>query len=402
MAYEYKPIQKRILPTIEEALAAYAKSMKSENDRDPRPLLAIEEHMPTILPRIGGHISARTEALNGFDWALRPRKNAPNQAAEQAAAAEMRVAAAIDSLNERHVDDIQFGHSAMRITWELDTGGWVVADVQHVDASDLEPRSDRAAFPGGVARLTEVNRKLVREPLSLDPMGDTMEVSYVVGRWGRGVGGVNKMALFYEILGHMNLLEWVNFNERIKGMPVSRFREGAGPETIDTAKAAVTAAGSAQGVVITDDVQFELMRMVDGLGKESYPEFMERLDKRVEHAYRGNAGTAELPTKYGSYKAIAALQLVGVDILFGDMRRMRAKINRQLLRQDWYRNVSQLVPRELPYELTFITEDQQDTEANARVLEILGRAGYTPDIEEVKRKTGWETLTFAKPQAGLL
>lgn len=398
MGYNYKPIQKKTLPTIEEALIAYSKAMKPDDkERDVRPLLAIEEQLPEADPRLDGHISARTAALGGFEWRVVARNVEDAASATTAQEVQTRITEAVDEMIERHLDAVMFGHSVSKTIWTLQDK-WTPTVEEFIDASDLEPMKDAVAFPGRIAFLQAdpTGEKFTRVPLT-----NTTDVSYITERWGRGIGGIMKKIMFYQILLHMNVQDWQNFNNRLKGLALSTYKEGSDAGAIDTAKTAVTSVGSSNAAVISDDVEFEFVKMVDGIGKDSYEQFMERLDARIEMAFRGQANTAELPEHGGSRAAIQTSHLVEIDLLWSDLQRFTRKMNRQLLRQDYERNVSPLVPPMLPYKFEFITDETEDSESNARTLETLVRAGFIPDVEEVKKRTGWSTLTL-KASTGLL
>lgn len=389
MAFIYAPLQQRTLPTMDEALKAYRKAVAADlSSRDVRPLLAIEEQLAQVDPRLAGHINARSAALAGFPWRIKSRVDGGEEAA---LAVDTRLRQAIDDLIERQLDSYLYGHSLAELSWALDTTGWVPDATKFYDASDLEPHADTAMYPGGVAVLEATQTGFLRKP-ALPTTLNGQAVTYIIGRRGNTIGGAMRPIMFYQILLHMNLQQWTEFNRRIKGLAVSKYRTGASDDDVATAKAAGEQIGASNAVAISDSVLFEFVKMVDAIGKDSYEQYMERLDARVEMALRGQANTAELPKGGGSRAALQVSHLVEVDNLFWDIKATLKVMNRQLLRQDYEKNVNSVVPMRLPYEFEFITDEIEDNEKNARVLETIVRSGYMPDIEEVRRKTGWETL----------
>lgn len=402
MAYDYPPLRKALLPTLAQALKQIELADKrEERARDTRPLMAILEQLEIADPRLAGHIRARTAALLGFPWKIVPRSKDADQAEkDKAAAAEQRLFEGINQYMMRYLDTELYGVSLAKVNWTLD-GQWYTTGVEHYDASDLEALPNQTEiYPGGVAILEQAGSSRFERKAAQSEIGGGLATTYIAGTSGRKVGGALRSIMILELLLNMNLQWWSNFNRALRGLKVAKTRAGAAGEDIATAKQAIEELGITGGAVVSDDVMFEFVKMVDSLGASSYEAFEEAVHKKVSILLRGAANVSDLPERGGSRAAVEVQRLVEIDILFMDMIHLARRINAQLLRQDFALNINQVVPRVLPYEFKMMTDEQTDYESNARQLETITRSGYAPDLEEVRSKTGWETLEL-KPGGGV-
>lgn len=89
----------------------------------------------------------------------------------------------------------------------------------------------------------------------------------------------------------------------------------------------------------SDQVKFELSKLVDAAGGASFKDFKTELEGDVAVAVRGQANTAQLPPSGGSRAALEVLNLIRRDIHHADIRLAEQSAAAQLVDRDYRINV---------------------------------------------------------------
>lgn len=360
MAYDNPDLRKQLLPTLPQVSKAFQKAdAADEKSRDVRPLLSILMRLPDADPRLGGHLLTRQTAITSFDWVLE------GDDAAGAAAAAARLAPPIDHVLSRITEAPLFGAVAMKGAWSMDTAqqAQVFTVTQDLDPDEIERPTRRRA---DVQRLEWSGSKVTRTPIAED------DPEWIVAiDTQRGVaGGVLRSVLIRVVLASMNLQEWAQFLRKLKGIISGKFVGGVpepGDPERDAADAALTNVVTGGYTLQSDQLSFELSKMVDAAGGASFKDFKSEMEADAAVAILGQANTAQLPSGGGSRAALEVLNLIRRDIHHADIRLAERVVQEQLVDRDYRINVDAAAAR-APWRFRIQIEQDQDHEANARAL----------------------------------
>ncbi|MCA0270246.1 MAG: DUF935 family protein [Bacteroidetes bacterium] len=381
MTYVFAPLQKALLPTLEESTKAL---QQADNDdptsRDVRPLMATLMRLEDASPRLAGHILARRTALTSFDWEI---VGAPSDAERDAISARLR--SVIDRLIEAAVDVALYGAWAAVPSSEVVEGTHVIRIDREYDPDEIERSRGRGAK--------------VQE-LRADKSGNVTRVDLPEGAWvmadrSRWVGGVLRRVLLREVMLNSSLKEWAAYLRKLKGIVRGEFLgEVPKPGTPDrlTAEAAMGGMMGENWAITSDQFKIVLDKVVEAASGASYVAFKAELEADVAIAVRGQAGTQQLREGTGSGKAaLEVMQRTSDDIRDHDIRTAES-LCQLALDLDYRLNVDQKATH-APYHLRIRIDQDEDAEANARatseMLDALDGTGAGLLASEVYGRNGF-------------
>ena len=379
----------RLLPTMEEVLQ-YLQMADLEDDsvRDQRYLLALEDQLEDVDPRLSGHILTRRVAVEVFDFMLEGAEG------EEAERAKMRIGEVLPDVASLAVDAALYGAAALRLEpWYCDDcRAWRWRVAERPDPHLLEKA-------GGQVFLIEEDASgsiAARRKL-------TLEEGWLVATDGRRrAGGALRRVLIYEVLRRDMLLEWANFSRKLKGIIQGIYREGALDEERSAAERALREAVRHNYLLTSEAITFNFHRLVQESAGLNFERLLDKLDADIAIAILGQANTSELPDRGGSRAALQVLDMIRSDIHYSDMIRAE-RLMQQVVDMDYRRNVSRQgeVPWRFTWDWSEIEEGAREREARVigEVLdagvplladEVYGRLGFTrpegvPDIIERQR-----------------
>jgi hypothetical protein len=369
--YDYAPLQKKLMPSLKEVLDAMKKAdARDEKSRDTRPLMACLMRMVEAHPRLGGYIKKRRTAITSFDWAIRPRKGGPGN---EAGALErtIRLRPVIEAVLARIFERDLYGHFALQLVWEAtaDAGQVRPRIAYDPDPDEVERPSRRreqlqfltweATGTGGSSKAFNRSPVPVSDPAWLAVVDDS--------HWA---GGTLRSLLIRAVLLNEGLKDWAGYTKRLKGILSAKFT-GDVPEEGDseraTAEGALKVAGTDGYALHSDNVEFQMWKIVEAAAGQSHKEFKQELEADMAIAVLGQANTSELPKGGGSRAAVQVLSLVSRDIHHADIRCAEQLIADELLVYDERMNADPAAV-ESAYEFVVLVAQDEDFEANARTL----------------------------------
>lgn len=390
--YIYSPLKKANMVRTDEVRKAIEKAdNEDETKRDARDLMSILMRMVQTSPRLRGHILTRRTALTSFGWSIVPHEETDAERAEQA---RLRCGRMIAQLLRWHTDTPMFGVSATEIDWVPQPDGAKAPKVlRSVLPVELE-RPDRD--PGTIVLYEDViaggkpTGKFTRKTLSSDPAESWIvdcDESYEMG-------GVLRALIYHEVLRQEMLLEWGNFNRKVKGIILAQYEEHAQDEDKDVALEALKSIVKNNYSLTSKDIAFSFQNLVDSIGATSFGDMISKIEDDQAIAILGQANITELPDQGGSRAAVQVQNLVRIDVHYSDIVRMEDVINDQLLLYDARLNVDATLA-EAPWRFRFNISEEQDPEKNARTISELLQSGIPLRKAEVYDRVG-----FGEPDAG--
>jgi phage gp29-like protein len=385
MAYDNPDLRRVLLPPLETALKAMQRAdARDETARDTRPLLSLLMRVVEADPRISGHVLTRRTALTAFEWLLEPREGA---SPEQAAAAQARIEEVAEAVLERAPEIALYGAAAVRLDWQVTGEGAVPSVAYHYDPDELERpsrrREDLRLLSWGPSG--QVTRRAV-------PDDATHLVGIDESHW---TGGVLRSVLVRAILLSDGLREWATYIRKLKGIVGAQFEGGVpaqGDEERTTAETALRSILSENYALYSDQLKFEMSRIVEAASGGSFSDFKSALEADIAVAVLGQANTSELPSSGGSRAALQVLDLIRRDIHLADVR--RAERMGQALVDHEYRLTTDRTAVRAPWRFVIRTEaDDTDPEAAARRVTEMLETGLPFDADEI-----YATLGMTRPE----
>lgn len=356
----------RLLPELKEAVDMLRQAWSIDDDRDVRPLMFTLSQLEAVSPRLAGYILTRTAAITSYEWNILPFD--PKDA-ERAENVKRRLTKGINSIIREHINTYLYGVFAPKLGWKKNTQGWFPI-ITFRDPTEIEYNP---AFEDNIALIQEVNGKLQRYTLGV-PQSYLAQVFKPRRR-----GGILASTLPSIILLNYNQQDWANFNRKLKGLSVAKWRRGAPAEEQSAAANAVRTLGENNMAAVSEDIMFEFKSFVDAMGRDSYKAFKEQLEADIAIAIKGETNTQQLPSHGGSRAALEVQQAIGADITWMTLLDIEALINDQLLVHEWWWSQEKSQNPDLPYRFKFTTAELQDQETNARIAEMLHSSGVDVD-----------------------
>ncbi len=328
--------------------------------------------------RLTGNYTRRHSALSSFDWNIKALDKTAGDVAELAV---KRINKAIQLVINRHVHTVFNGFSIYRYSTIPTTVGNSLR-LSHVKKNNgyfFESESD--------ILYIKQNQQLNAFPLSESPFlvdHDPMSPSPL---------GLMKAITAVEIMRNDMRNEWANYLKKLKGI-LQIVSKGATAEEVTNAEKAAQTAIKHNYLITGDDLEFKLNQITGGTGV-SFKEYIEMLNSDISIAILGQANTNELPTGGGSRAALQVLQYVSADIFWSDLNRVTRFINDNIVLLDYKLNYdANATEADVPYTFAFDIADEQDTEANANVLQTI-----TPFMPVVKSEA-YSKVGYSVPVQG--
>lgn len=373
--YTLSQLNNRQMPTIDQIKTALRKASETNQEyRDVRPLMAMLNRMEEVSPRLAGAILTRKTGLSSYGWVIKSRDTQFPK--EKLLEIKNRLSKSITFILNECVRTPLYGSFCVEMEWRLSGKNYyypIVNRLYHPTELEkdfktlyiLEPKDDGYGFSRqNVEEIENYELYYIRETDELFKQG-----------------GILRSIIFHEVLRNDTIQEWANFNKKLKGLIQALAPDNEKSDAAD----ALTNFITNNFAITSKEVEFKLNDLTSGKSLESFPAFLDYLNKEIQIAILGQANTVELPNIGGSRAAVQVLDLIRQDILFADMNRVKTLIDNQLLLADYKWN-SDKSAIEAPYEFEFIEDQQDNMETFARVLESLMRSGIPLSRSEVYAK----------------
>lgn len=331
------------------------------------------KQMTYVNPRIKGCINTRKAGV--ISWGYKIVADEKNNIGK-ADQAFKRLSPILNKVINKIMDIPIFGLFCIELLWELGDAGMAPKIKKMFDLQEIEFMQD-----GGI---------LIKSKPSLGNKTTKMIVNenpnfLVGGDIDGGVGGQLRSVGYYEILRNEMLLEWSNYNKKLKGI-IHAVEHGADDDEKNAAIGALKSVVKNNYLLTSDLVDFQFHN-ITASSPESFKEIIEHLNNSIAIALLGQANTNELPQGGGSRAALQVQATISADLMYSDVQIVEEIINNQLLRHDYQLNYGN--NSNIPYRFIIDTTEAEDAEKSIIVIREAINAGIPLLEAEVYDKIGF-------------
>lgn len=369
-------IKNKLYPTFQEAQVTAEKADRDDpQTRDTRALMAVLMRIVNANPRLRGHVMTRRTALSSFSWSLVPYEKSDEQKVLET---QLRLGKAIRQVIRYHTDTPIYGAGALRLNWQRPfTKEFVPVEVYRYKPVEIEQPND------------EIETSIVTQGDILQRTPITLGQNHIldISEDSTQVGGSMRTVMFQQILLDLQYKGFAEFNKRLKGLLLGKWKDGTDEENRKVSIDAIKSIGTNDYAATSDSVTLELMEAVSQQGHQAYEKLIDIINANAAIAVLGQANTAELGNT-GSRAALQVLKMISADIMYEDMQRVEALVNDQLLAYDFQLNFNQSA-QSANWKFQFNWHEENDVLAEAQVIREALAAGVELPKAEVYARIGY-------------
>ena len=407
MAYQHPGLKRNALPSTSDLKTA----LRSADDPDPlrrdiRPLIAIVTALPKADPDILGYMQTRRLKLLSWPWRVlapvRLGETSPDAVEERRALEiEMRIrSCGLVSEFDAIANHLYYGHTGIELTWSrADSGFHMITSYELIDAVDLHPDARSIVGWSRIRYAAPDDMKPIYEPYDAPERILIATYNPMKGGQAQYVGGLLRSVIWHTMLKHGSWYDWARFNEKYGDPPVyARYPVGAQAADITKVFEFLTNLAQDSAAAIPDDVKIDILDAVKGSANiDAFDRFIDRVASKQERILLGQ-DVVNKTAGVGSLAKAKEANTTTSDYNYADIELFQDVLTRQIVQADYRLNYG--IPQGGLYpRFAFITDEGEDFEQNARIVERLASAGWDLDPEEVSRKTGFTVTT--RVQSGL-
>ena len=358
--YVYQPLKSKLIPTIEDLSNAVQMFDIEFDKRDPRPFQACSLRVSNAVPRLAGNINTRKTGVQSFKWKIYNDYN------DEIFTLSKNL---IQEIIRNYIKAPLYGVFAISYSWELDEK---LNKFKPVNIKSYLPTELDFDEEENIYIIKETNGSLVKEKLEKNYIAFVPSTDWL--------GGIMRSVVYYEALININMQEWHLYNKKVKGLIQGKTDTMDKAELVAAIKNFVT-----NNVAVTDKDAEILLNELAGSNYQSYSDFIQYLKNETAIAILGQANTQELPKSGGSKAALQVLDMIRQDVILSDMLNIKYLCDKflvELINLNYGNDTNNVY-------FDFIFDDNEDIETNARVVDILQRAGIPLIKAEVYQKTGF-------------
>lgn len=351
--YTWEIVEQKILPTVEDWRRAVRMAEREVGQgRDPRPMMYSLWKIAETDDEIEGLVLTRTVGVTAFGW----RFVADPQVQQQAEAAQRRCNEVIRKLLSTHVHTVQFGGSIYELQWELSADGYRPIVVRQLEPWEMDKIDGRLCIVEGEDQFRMLNEE------------DRQRYIWDSDDRQR-IGGIMRKVALHCILKMENILEWHNYNRKLKGLILALYDEFIADDQreLENARQILRNLVQHNYGLSSRDIEYQFKEIVSGHGTGSFERFTDRIDRKLAKNFLGQSGTQE-PLKYGSRAALQVLQMISADVHYSDIMRVEALINR-LLQIDY--EIYSGTQEQVPYRFELVLPEEMQLAERIQVAESL-------------------------------
>lgn len=364
-------------PTL-KAFQSMALAADSTDDAQ-RDCTQLDKHLSNFARqngRIRGNIRKRRAAVASWGWQIVPNDPA---GAEEAAAATLRLASAIDAVINAVCEYSLYSRFVIQLNWADVVSETGISYRKPVPVK-LRPHQSDSREDGFVQLMP--TRKVIQP----DDQNYVWAVDEPDARSGDMLA-IGEM----EIMRRDMVIEWANYNRKLKGI-IQGIDLGTSDDERKVAEEAMANAINHNFVLTDEFVKFNFAQLVAAGGGESFKLLADELRTAITVAILGEANTTELVQNGGSRAAVQIQAQIGADIMWTDINLANEVINSQLLVHDRMVNYQSNV---LPYRFRMTVDEATDREANV----VVAREALTAGIPLVKAEV-YRNIGYSQPATG--
>ncbi|HRK05239.1 MAG TPA: DUF935 family protein [Chlorobiota bacterium] len=376
--YRNAALTKRTFPTLNQLKQWEAQAdLDDERSRDVRPLMSTLMRVASD-PRTRGHITTRRVAVTAFGWSIVSDDPADEDRIIQV---RTRLKAVIAEILQAHTQSVLFDVMCIGLEWRPDPVlGQRPFILRRYKPTELEKVDD---FTAAVLAPTQDLRRIATVSTQETSTDYIVDISDDDDR-----GGLMRSIAEKMILGYENLLEWSNYNRKLKGILQGIYKAGADDAEIKAAQDALQTATKNNYLLTSDEIEFRVNEIVKG-SSDSFEKLIGRVQADTCIAILGQANTAEIAPGSGSRAALEVLNLIRADIHYDDMDRVQKIVNDQLLLHDYRLNYDPNAPA-APWRFQIdIPEEENRSERVSNIVETY-TAGIPLVASEAYRHMGMQ------------
>ncbi len=389
--YQNPKLKDQTYPDLPEIRKHLQKCDKDkETERDVRPLMSLLMRMIEASPRLGGHQLTRRTAVTAYDWDFIADDPADK---DRAIAAKTRLRSTVNAILNRHHQTPLYGALAVRLESTLVNGQIITRAKRRYRPDEIERVGDDL---DQIAIVQSEGTAITREHPT-NPQEWVLETDDQMFVHG----GILRTLAFHERLRVDTMMEWANYNLKVKGIVMAKLAEYAGDDDKLVAKQSLANLRQHGYSVTSNAVDYDYQQTVAQVGALSLKDMKQTIDDDESIALLGQANTAQLPKGGGSRAALEVLNYIRADIHFSDIVRLEQTVLPQLLLIDHQLN-NERAALVCPWRFAFRMHEDRDIEKEIRAIaealdagvplkksEVYERIGYTmPEGEEDEYFTG--------------
>jgi phage gp29-like protein len=325
-------------------------------------------------PRIRGYVNTRRTGVLSWGWNIVPKDGADPKRAEKA---KIRLETILPKVISKLIDVPLFGLALLELKWQLidENIGTMPVSVRSIPRTNLEALSD------GTIIERKNNQIATHFPNSDTNYIVATDFDDIVGGQLRSIGDA-------EIIRNSNLLEWANYNKKLKGI-IQAVEKGVSDEELSQLEKSMQELVKNNFVITSENVDYSYHSIV-GASSTSFKELNDELKTSMAIAILGQANTSEINQNVGSRAALQVQALISADLMYSDIQIVEQYVNNQLLTADYKINYGAGV---CDYKFVIDTNEVEDTEKNIFVIREAIASGIQLVEDEVYKKIG-----FTKPE----
>jgi phage gp29-like protein len=352
-------------------------NLVDEKRRDTRYLMSLLSSMQLVHGPLQRHIERLKTLIVSPDWSIMVYQD-DNEAEELAIAAKRRLSAVMPHAFQTFIDGMLYGISLSELNYRNTNIGFIPELVRHFHCTEIEYNPD---YFQKVAVLLESQNGFTRNEIKEANFANFLSY-HDTSRQQRG--GL-LLSVIYQVLA-LNVVEqeWIQFIQKLKGIIQAIVTTGATKEEREIAEEAVKKANSVGAFSATDRVNFALHKIADAASGDNFDKFQKQMREDIEVTITGTSSLASDKER----NALTMQERNAQDIAIWGRRNFMEWINKTLIRYDYYLNVNRDLDAEIPYTFAWQIKEEEDREANARIIETLLNNGASIKVSEIEAKTG--------------
>lgn len=347
-------------PTLNEYFRWLKNAETNLEEPDNRKLKTFLSRLPKYNSRIGGHINTRRTALASWDWKIDGLETSE---------INKSLFNAIEVVIRSVCDISLFGSLLFEIDWVFEDNMWSVKLTKIAQSTyDID-------YFGNIVFHLEKSKKI-----------NSHNESYILVVSDEGpIAGVMLSVGILEILRMDMVLEWANYNRKLKGI-IQGVDRGADEEERNISIEALKKSLQHNYVFTSDLIEFRFHQLAASGAGGSFKDFIDYINDSIAIAILGQANTPNLPEHGGSRAALQVQNMISADIMYADQKWAEMIVNKYILPLWWQKNFGNT---SLPLRFWIDSNKPEDVETNITVIREALASGIPLSRKEVYQKIGF-------------
>lgn len=360
--------------------------------RDVRKLMSLLKRIVEADRYLFGLFQTRKLAILGFDYKIDFPTEFQKSETEEKQLEQIRLryqTAKIRKLGDTIINGRFFGMAAVRLFWTNTASyGTIVTKKQDYDLTelDIDFESDGLVFIE-----TNKNDETFRRKKFENPEGHIfIRYNPIAGIDSYYVGSIARVNMIYCLLKYWEFWNWSKNNEKFADPLIyALYKTGSDKKEVQPILEGLAKLGTDSYAAFSDNVKINLLEAMRNSSAEAHKALIDQINTEMAVSVLGQQLTTEIG-KVGSFAAAKVANFVRQDYLYADLLDAQDAFNQYLI-ADYRLNYGE--PRNGFPVFTYILDEKEDFESNARIIAELKLAGIPMKKDEIYTKTGFTTPT---------